>query len=358
MRILVTGGAGFIGSAVVRFLVELPGVSVINVDKMTYAGSAESLSVLDQRGDYVWEHVDICEPESLDAVFREHKPDMVINLAAETHVDRSIDDSAAFIRTNVQGTHVLLEASLRHWQAMDARRRNAFRFLQVSTDEVYGALGPTGRFTESTPYAPNSPYAASKAGADHLVRAWCRTYGLPVLITNCSNNYGPWQHPEKLIPQSIIHGLRGCPIPVYGGGENVRDWLFVEDHAEALTLVLTQGRVGATYNIGGAQEWRNLDVVREICSLLDEAVPKSYRHSELIKFVADRPGHDFRYAVSSDRIRGELAWQPRTGFKEGLRKTVDWYLRNQDWWGLSDRVAFGHGGAQRGDVDVRERGAH
>lgn len=356
MRILITGGAGFIGSAVVRFLAGLPEVSVINVDKMTYAGSVEALARLDRRANYVWEDVDICEPAALDAVFREHQPDMVMNLAAETHVDRSISDSAAFIRTNVQGTHALLEVSLRHWQAMDSRRRNAFRFLQVSTDEVYGALGSTGAFTESTPYAPNSPYSASKAGADHLVRAWLRTYGLPVLITNSSNNYGPWQHPEKLIPQSIIRGFRGLPIPIYGGGENIRDWLFVEDHAEALVVVLMRGRVGETYNIGGGVEKRNLDVVSEICGLLDQMVPEVYSRSELIEFVPDRPGHDFRYALSTEKVRRELGWQPRTGFTEGMRKTVDWYLRNQGWWRLRDRACGDHEDLPLTNADAREWG--
>ena len=345
MRILVTGGAGFIGSAVVRHIVRDTDWSVANVDKLTYAGNLDSLA--DARTSNRHRHfkVDICDRAALDAVFHEVRPDAVLHLAAESHVDRSIDGAAPFIETNITGTYILLEATLAHWRSLDEEARTRFRFQHISTDEVFGSLGATGQFTETTPYQPNSPYSASKAASDHLVRAWHHTYGLPTLATNCSNNYGPYHFPEKLIPLVILRALAGESLPVYGKGENVRDWLHVEDHAEALTLVLRRGRPGETYNVGGDSERRNIEVVRTICALLDEMLPGSPNrpHEKLIEFVTDRPGHDARYAIDASKIKTELGWRPRHSFDSGLRDTVRWFLDNRPWW---ERVMSG---AYRGE---------
>jgi dTDP-glucose 4,6-dehydratase len=346
MKLLVTGGAGFIGSAVVRHVIRDTDWSVANVDALTYAGNLESLAEAGASKRHRHFKVDIRDRGSLERVFDEVAPDAVLHLAAESHVDRSIDGAAPFIETNVDGTYVLLDTALAWWRGLDAAGRTRFRFQHISTDEVFGSLGPTGKFTEATPYAPNSPYSASKAASDHLVRAWQHTYGLPTLTTNCSNNYGPYQFPEKLIPLVIIRALRGEPLPVYGKGENVRDWLHVEDHAEALTLVLRKGRPGETYNVGGDSERRNIDVVQAICRLLDEMLPDSRNcpHAKLIEFVADRPGHDARYAIDAGKIRSDLGWRPRHGFEQGLRDTVRWYLDNRAWW---DRVMSGAYRGQR-----------
>ncbi|WP_103019506.1 dTDP-glucose 4,6-dehydratase [Salinibacter altiplanensis] len=326
---LVTGGAGFIGSAVVRHLIQKTEATVVTVDALTYAGHRENLAPVADSPRHHFEHEDITDAPAMHRLFREHEPDGVLHLAAESHVDRSIDGPAAFVQTNVVGTQVLLEAARTHWE--EQGRPDGFRFLHVSTDEVYGELGETGAFTEETPYDPSSPYSASKAGADHLARAWHRTYDLPVLITNCSNNYGPYQHPEKLIPVVIRSALDGAPIPVYGTGENVRDWLYVEDHVRALLHVLREGAVGETYNIGGDCEQQNLAVVRRICALLDERRPKGAPHRDLITFVEDRPGHDWRYAIDASKIETELGWTPRVDFEEGLRRTVDWYAEHRNW---------------------------
>ena len=345
MRILVTGGAGFIGSAVVRHIIRDTDWTVANVDKLTYAGNLESLGEARTSNRHRHYKVDICDRPAIDAVLAEVQPEAVLHLAAESHVDRSIDGAAPFIETNVGGTYTLLEAVLAYWRTLDESARARFRFQHISTDEVFGSLGATGRFTETTPYAPNSPYSASKAASDHLVRAWHHTYGLPTLATNCSNNYGPYHFPEKLIPLIIIRALRGESLPVYGKGENVRDWLHVEDHAEALTLVLRKGRPGETYNVGGDSERRNIDVVRGICRLLDEMAPQSPHrpHESLIRFVTDRPGHDARYAIDASKISSELGWRPRHDFESGLRDTVRWFLDNRGWW---ERVMSG---AYRGE---------
>jgi len=345
MRILVTGGAGFIGSAVVRHIVRDTDWSVANVDKLTYAGNLDSLAETQTSNRHRHHKIDVRDRVALDRIFAEFRPEAVLHLAAESHVDRSIDGAAPFIETNVGGTYTLLEAALAYWRTLDEAARSRFRFQHISTDEVFGSLGATGRFTETTPYAPNSPYSASKAASDHLVRAWHHTYGLPTLATNCSNNYGPYHFPEKLIPLVIIRALRGESLPVYGKGDNVRDWLHVEDHAEALTLVLRKGRPGETYNVGGDSERRNIDVVRGICRMLDEMLPNSANrpHEKLIRFVTDRPGHDARYAIDATKIRTELGWRPRRDFETGLRETVRWFLENRGWW---ERVMSG---AYRGE---------
>ena len=337
MKVLVTGGAGFIGSAVVRHLIGDTDHEVVNVDKLTYAGNLQSLGSASSSDRYTFEEVDICDAAALDRIFREHQPDAVMHLAAESHVDRSIDGPGEFIQTNLVGTYTLLEASRRHWLGLDEEPKAQFRFHHISTDEVFGDLeGPEDLFREDTPYAPSSPYSASKAGSDHLVRAWARTYGLPVLVTNCSNNYGPYHFPEKLIPLMILNALKGKPLPVYGEGNQIRDLLYVEDHARALVTVLTKGEVGETYNIGGHNEKRNIDVVRGLCHLLEALAPNKpegvARYEDLITFVADRPGHDLRYAIDASKIERDLGWRPQETFESGLRKTVEWYLANEDWW--------------------------
>lgn len=334
VKILVTGGAGFIGSAVVRQFINETDATVINVDKLTYAGNLESVAEVAASQRYHFEHVDICDAAAVGRLFAEHRPDAVMHLAAESHVDRSIDGPAQFIETNIVGTYTLLEAAREYWNALTGAEKERFRFHHISTDEVYGSLGADGYFTEATPYQPNSPYSASKAASDHLARAWHHTYGLPVVTTNCSNNYGPYHFPEKLIPLVIIKALRGEPLPVYGRGDNIRDWLYVEDHARALRLVLQKGRPGETYNIGGHNERTNLHVVQTICTLLDELLPQSSHRprTQLITFVTDRPGHDKRYAIDASKIERELGWRPQESFESGLRKTVQWYLNNCTWW--------------------------
>jgi dTDP-glucose 4,6-dehydratase len=326
MKLLVTGGAGFIGSAVVRQAIA-DGHAVVNLDALTYAANLSNLDSVAGSDRYALEKADIRHRAALDRIFAEHRPDIVMHLAAESHVDRSIDGPAAFIDTNITGTYTLLEAARAWWGGA-----RDFRFHHISTDEVFGTLGATGRFTETTPYAPNSPYSASKAASDHLVRAWGETYGLPVVLSNCSNNYGPCHFPEKLIPVVILNALGGREIPVYGQGENVRDWLYVEDHATALLAVAQRGRLGESYNIGGNAEARNIDIVRRICALMDEMAPAGAPHERLIRFVTDRPGHDFRYAIDATKIRDELGWEPSVTLDEGLRRTVAWYLDNRAWW--------------------------
>ena len=330
MKLLVTGGAGFIGSAVVRLAVGR-GHHVVNLDALTYAACADNVASVADSPLYAFEHADIRDRAALDRIFVTHQPDAVMHLAAESHVDRSIDGPGDFISTNVTGTYTLLEAARAYW---DAQGRSAdFRFHHISTDEVFGSLGPTGQFTEETPYDPRSPYSASKAASDHLVQAWHHTYGLPVVLTNCSNNYGPFHFPEKLIPVIILNALAGKPLPIYGDGSNVRDWLYVEDHADALLLVLTRGAVGRSYNIGGENERSNLELVRTLCAILDDKRPKPQgSYADQITFVADRPGHDARYAIDPARIRGELGWRPSLTVEEGLARTVDWYLANEHWW--------------------------
>lgn len=336
-KILVTGGAGFIGSAVVRHIINDTQDAVVNVDKLTYAGNLESLEPVSHHPRYAFEQVDICDRAALDRVFAKHQPDAVMHLAAESHVDRSIDGPAAFIETNIVGTYTLLEAARAYWHDMPSEKKAAFRFHHISTDEVYGDLhGTDDLFTETTPYAPSSPYSASKASSDHLVRAWLRTYGLPTIVTNCSNNYGPYHFPEKLIPLMILNALDGKPLPVYGDGMQIRDWLYVEDHARALYQVVTEGEIGETYNIGGHNEKANIEVVHTICTLLEELVPNKpqgvARYEDLITYVKDRPGHDVRYAIDAAKIGRELGWQPQETFESGIRKTVEWYLNNKTWW--------------------------
>ncbi|MCA1971483.1 MAG: dTDP-glucose 4,6-dehydratase [Caenispirillum sp.] len=334
MKVLVTGGAGFIGSAVVRLLIEETDASVVNVDKMTYAANPFAIEGVEGNPRYAFEKADICDRAAMDAILERHQPDAIMHLAAESHVDRSIDGPDAFIETNIVGTYTLLQAALVYWRALPEERRARFRFHHVSTDEVYGTLGDTGLFLEETPYAPNSPYSASKASSDHLVRAWHHTFGLPVVTSNCSNNYGPYQFPEKLIPLMVIKAFTGQPLPVYGTGENVRDWLYVEDHARALWLILNEGKLGESYNVGGHNEKTNIDVVRAVCDLIDEIEPDARigRRQDLITFVTDRPGHDMRYAIDASKIARDLGWTPRENFESGLRKTVQWYLDNRSWW--------------------------
>ena len=333
MALLVTGGAGFIGSALVRQLLASSDYPIVVVDKMTYAAHPATLAALEGHPRFRFEKADICDSATLARIFRRHNPDGVFHLAAETHVDRSIDGPFPFVQTNVMGTCMLLNAAVEHWRRLKGSRQSDFRFLHVSTDEVYGSLGETGLFSESAPYLPNSPYAASKAASDHFVRAWQRTYGLPIIITNCSNNYGPYQFPEKLIPLMIVNALNRQPLPVYGEGKNVRDWIYDEDHVAALWEVFRRGRVGECYNIGGFSERSNLELVRELCAILDQRVPErnGASHADRITFVTDRPGHDFRYALDCSKMKAELAWEPRESLSSGLVKTVDWYLEHQPW---------------------------
>ena len=333
MKILVTGGAGFIGSEVVRQIIQRSDDQVVNVDKLTYAGNLESLAGVAGHPRYVFEQVDICHRPEVERILREHRPDAVMHLAAESHVDRSLDRPASFVATNVVGTYTLLEAVHGYWQALPGEGRSRFRFHHVSTDEVFGSLGDTGAFHEESPYRPNSPYAATKAAADHLARAWWHSYGLPVVVSNCSNNFGEYQYPEKLIPLMILNALDGRPLPVYGRGDNVRDWLYVGDHAQALRLILDRAQPGETYNVGGRNERTNMEVVHAICALLDELAPDSPHrpHGALITHVADRPGHDHRYAIDGRKIREALGWQPSETFDSALRRTVTWYLENLDW---------------------------
>ena len=330
-KILVTGGAGFIGSAVIRQFICETGCAVINVDKLTYAGNLRSLASVSDNPRYYFERVDICDADEVARVLREHQPDALMHLAAESHVERSISGPAAFIQTNIVGTYTLLEAARSYWNTLEGDKKVNFRFHHISTDEVYGSLGDSGFFTEKTAYEPNSPYSASKASSDHLVRAWHHTYGLPVVTTNCSNNYGPYHFPEKLIPLVILNAVNGKPLPIYGKGDNIRDWLYVDDHARALRLVLEQGKPGETYNIGGWNEKTNLEVVQMICSILDELRPQNSPHAKLITYVQDRPGHDRRYAIDAGKIADELGWKPLETFATGLRKTVEWYLDNTEW---------------------------
>jgi dTDP-glucose 4,6-dehydratase len=339
MKILVTGGAGFIGSAVVRHAVRA-GHQVVNLDALTYAACLDNVAAVSNAPGYVFEQADIRDRAALDRIFAAHQPDAVMHLAAESHVDRSIDGPADFIDTNITGTFNMLEAARSYWVAQG--KPVGFRFHHISTDEVFGSLGAEGQFTETTPYAPNSPYSASKAASDHLVRAWFETYGLPVVMTNCSNNYGPFHFPEKLVPVVILKALAGEPIPVYGKGENVRDWLYVEDHADALLTVVARGQVGRSYNIGGENEARNIDIVRMICSILDAKRPKATPYADQISFVTDRPGHDMRYAIDPTRIRQELGWRPSVTLEQGLERTVQWYLDNEAWWtALQGRTGVG-----------------
>lgn len=336
MKILITGGAGFIGSALVRYLINDTEHSVVNVDKLTYAGNLESLKSIEANPRYAFEHADICDAPKMAEILNTHQPDAIMHLAAESHVDRSIDGPAAFIETNIIGTYTLLEAARSYWQALPEARKSAFRFHHISTDEVYGDLeGVDDLFTEETSYAPSSPYSASKASSDHLVRAWQRTYGLPVLVTNCSNNYGHFHFPEKLIPLVILNALEGKPLPVYGNGLQIRDWLFVDDHARALLTVVEKGQIGETYNIGGHNEKPNITVVKTICALLEELKPNKpdgvTHYEDLITYVTDRPGHDLRYAIDASKIARELGWTPAETFETGMRKTVQWYINNLDW---------------------------
>lgn len=340
MRVLVTGGAGFIGSAVCRLLVSRYGISVVNLDKLTYAANPRSLDSIAGDRRYAFECADICDRSALDAIFAKYSPTAVIHLAAESHVDRSITGASAFIDTNFVGTYQLLEAAKQYYAGLTPDRRASFRLVHVSTDEVYGSLGAEGRFCEDTPYRPSSPYSASKAASDHLAHAWFKTYGLPVIVSNCSNNYGPYQFPEKLIPLVILNAIEGKALPVYGQGTNVRDWLYVEDHAEGLITLLSKGQPGEKYNFGGDSERTNLEVIERICSTLDEVNPASQPRRSLIKFVADRPGHDLRYAIDASKAHRELGWRPRQTFDDGIEKTVHWYLENNAWWGPSRQTVY------------------
>lgn len=332
MRVIVTGGAGFIGSALVRHLVLEKGFEVLNIDALTYAGYLPSLTAVEGKPNYLFRQANICDGPAMAEAIASFRPDRIMHLAAESHVDRSITGAADFIQTNVIGTFTLLEGARAYWSTLEGEARDAFRFLHVSTDEVYGSLGDDGLFTEHTPYDPSSPYSASKASSDHLAKAWQRTYGFPIVVSNCSNNYGPYHFPEKLIPLTILNALAGEKLPVYGKGENVRDWLYVEDHARALDLIAERGRVGETYNVGGRNERKNIDVVRRICAVLDQLVPANRPREELIEFVTDRPGHDARYAIDATRLETELGWRAQENFDTGIEKTVQWYLDNEWWW--------------------------
>lgn len=333
MKILITGGAGFIGSAVCRYLIEHSDHEVINLDALTYAGDLSTVEVIAHNKRYNFEHANICDSDALDRIFRTYHPDAVMHLAAESHVDRSIEGPAAFIQTNIVGTYRLLYSAMQYWQELGQNEQKRFRFVHISTDEVYGSLGNTGAFSEETPYKPNSPYSASKASSDHLVRAWFHTYGFPVITSNCSNNYGPYQFPEKLIPVLIMNAINGHPLPIYGKGQNVRDWLHVDDHARALYTILTKGRPGEKYNVGGNAEMMNIDIAKLICAILDELKPNSSltSYEQLITYVQDRPGHDMRYAVDTQKIQNDLGWAPEETLNTGLKKTVEWYLNNLDW---------------------------
>jgi dTDP-glucose 4,6-dehydratase len=332
VRVIVTGGAGFIGSAVVRHLVSGKGYEVLTIDKLTYAGNLASLSTVDNNPLHRFLQADICDRAAMQEAFESFQPDRVMHLAAESHVDRSITGARDFVETNVLGSFTLLEAARHYWNSLLAERKEGFRFLHVSTDEVYGSLGDDGLFTEETPYDPSSPYSASKAASDHLAKAWARTYGMPIVVSNCSNNYGPYHFPEKLIPLIILNALEGKPLPVYGNGANIRDWLYVEDHARALDLIAERGRIGETYNVGGRNERRNIDVVQRVCTIMDELAPKSMKHESLISYVTDRPGHDARYAIDATKLETELGWKAEENFDTGIEKTIKWYLENEWWW--------------------------
>lgn len=339
MRVLVTGGAGFIGSALVRYLVGEKGYEVLNVDKLTYAGNLASLETVKNAPNYKFLKADICDRLAMNGAFQSFRPDRVMHLAAESHVDRSITGAEAFVQTNIMGTFTLLEAARQHWSSLQGTERSQFRFLHVSTDEVYGSLADEGLFVETTPYDPSSPYSASKAASDHLAKAWERTYGMPIVVSNCSNNYGPYHFPEKLIPLVILNAMDGRPLPIYGKGENIRDWLYVDDHARALDAIISRGRTGETYNVGGRNERRNIDVVRRICQVLDQKRPAQHPHEDLIEYVTDRPGHDARYAIDATKIEQELGWRAQETFDTGIEKTVQWYLAN-DWWWRPLREAY------------------
>ncbi|WP_430259394.1 dTDP-glucose 4,6-dehydratase [Neorhizobium sp. IRS_2294] len=332
MRVIVTGGAGFIGSAVVRHLVSVKGYEVLTIDKLTYAGNLASLSTVDNNPLHRFLQADICDRAAIQQAFESFQPDRVMHLAAESHVDRSITGARDFVETNVIGSFTLLEAARHYWNGLPTDRKDAFRFLHVSTDEVYGSLGEDGLFTEETPYDPSSPYSASKAASDHLAKAWARTYGMPIVVSNCSNNYGPYHFPEKLIPLIILNALEGKSLPVYGNGANIRDWLYVEDHARALDLIAERGRIGETYNVGGRNERRNVDVVKRVCSIMDGLAPKPTKHESLISYVTDRPGHDARYAIDATKLETELGWKAEEDFDSGIEKTIKWYLENEWWW--------------------------
>ena len=332
MRVIVTGGAGFIGSALVRHLVLDKGYDVLNIDKLTYAGTLTSLTSVEGSNHYRFLKTDICDARAISEAFTSFRPDRVMHLAAESHVDRSITGARDFVETNVLGTFTMLEAARAYWQGLSGTAKDSFRFLHVSTDEVYGSLGDEGLFTETTPYDPSSPYSASKAASDHLAKAWTRTYGMPVVVSNCSNNYGPYHFPEKLIPLVILNALHRKPLPVYGNGANIRDWLYVEDHARALDIIAERGRIGETYNVGGRNERRNIDVVKRICSLMDGLRPSDKPHETLIQYVTDRPGHDARYAIDASKLETELGWKAQENFDTGIEKTVRWYIENDWWW--------------------------
>lgn len=353
MRVIVTGGAGFIGSALVRYLVLVKGYEVLTVDKLTYAGNLESLKSIEGRSNHRFLKADICDPAAMRSAFATFRPDRVMHLAAESHVDRSITGSEDFVRTNVMGSFTLLEAARAYYDGLDAGDKASFRFLHVSTDEVYGSLGSDGLFTEETPYDPSSPYSASKAASDHLAKAWARTYKMPIVVSNCSNNYGPYHFPEKLIPLTILNALDSKELPVYGSGDNVRDWLFVDDHARALDIIAERGRIGETYNVGGRNERRNIDVVHRICDVLDQRAPKAEPRSSLIRFVVDRPGHDARYAIDATKLETELGWRAQETFDTGIQKTVDWYLGNSWWW---EPLRQGYSGERLGVLLERKAG--